>query len=303
MSDGPSRNAARKVRGIWIGAGIVLLVGLSFSASAQQREETGQPVGFSLAVGDFGTLVAVALVVWAVVRTIRNRTRTPSALIDNLTVTESIAEPSPPPTTEPARAKPERRSVDTASVSDAAHPASVDGEGLTIPIVLWVAASFFFFVWSFGNYSGEADGDGYSRIIVNGSLVAAIGCGIAATVLSIMRSKVGSGGRDVDGKWTCDDHEERGCKKCSPSDKASPKSSATSSEVTPAPQTQAVQPVTSPSSQLSLPLAEELESGRFEQLSHHEVAKSLRQLKALHDEGILTDDEYDTKRKRLADQL
>ena len=33
------------------------------------------------------------------------------------------------------------------------------------------------------------------------------------------------------------------------------------------------------------------------------VAESLRQLKALHDEGILTDDEYETKRKPLADEL
>ena len=33
------------------------------------------------------------------------------------------------------------------------------------------------------------------------------------------------------------------------------------------------------------------------------IEASLRRLKALHDEGILTDDEYDTKRQRLADQL
>jgi|TARA_R110002110_G_scaffold292436_1_gene506526 hypothetical protein len=33
------------------------------------------------------------------------------------------------------------------------------------------------------------------------------------------------------------------------------------------------------------------------------VVESLRQLKALHDEGILTDDEYETKRKALTDQL
>ena len=32
-------------------------------------------------------------------------------------------------------------------------------------------------------------------------------------------------------------------------------------------------------------------------------ANALRQLKALHDEGILTDDEYETKRKPLTDQL
>ena len=32
-------------------------------------------------------------------------------------------------------------------------------------------------------------------------------------------------------------------------------------------------------------------------------ATALRQLKALHDEGILTDDEYETKRQALADQL
>ena len=34
-----------------------------------------------------------------------------------------------------------------------------------------------------------------------------------------------------------------------------------------------------------------------------DIADSLRQLKALHDEGILTDDEYETKRKSLAEQL
>jgi hypothetical protein len=33
------------------------------------------------------------------------------------------------------------------------------------------------------------------------------------------------------------------------------------------------------------------------------IATSLRRLKALHGEGILTDDEYETKRQRLADQL
>ena len=33
------------------------------------------------------------------------------------------------------------------------------------------------------------------------------------------------------------------------------------------------------------------------------IEASLRRLKALHDEGILTDDEYETKRKALADQL
>lgn len=33
------------------------------------------------------------------------------------------------------------------------------------------------------------------------------------------------------------------------------------------------------------------------------VAESLRQLKALHDEGILTDDEYEAKRKPLTEQL
>jgi hypothetical protein len=33
------------------------------------------------------------------------------------------------------------------------------------------------------------------------------------------------------------------------------------------------------------------------------VVESLRQLKALHDEGILTDDEYETKRKALTKQL
>jgi hypothetical protein len=34
-----------------------------------------------------------------------------------------------------------------------------------------------------------------------------------------------------------------------------------------------------------------------------DVAESLRQLKSLHDEGILTDDEYESKRQSLADQL
>ena len=34
-----------------------------------------------------------------------------------------------------------------------------------------------------------------------------------------------------------------------------------------------------------------------------DIADSLRQLKALHDEGILTDDEYETKRTSLAEQL
>ena len=38
-------------------------------------------------------------------------------------------------------------------------------------------------------------------------------------------------------------------------------------------------------------------------LDRTEIAEALRQLKALHDEGILTDDEYETKRQRLADQL
>lgn len=33
------------------------------------------------------------------------------------------------------------------------------------------------------------------------------------------------------------------------------------------------------------------------------VAEALRELKALHDDGILTDDEYETKRKALTDQL
>lgn len=33
------------------------------------------------------------------------------------------------------------------------------------------------------------------------------------------------------------------------------------------------------------------------------VADQLRQLKSLHDDGILTDDEYETKRKALTDQL
>lgn len=37
--------------------------------------------------------------------------------------------------------------------------------------------------------------------------------------------------------------------------------------------------------------------------AHGDIADSLRQLKALHDEGILTDDEYETKRKSLAEQL
>jgi hypothetical protein len=34
-----------------------------------------------------------------------------------------------------------------------------------------------------------------------------------------------------------------------------------------------------------------------------DVAESLRQLKALHDEGILTDDEYETKRQDLSERL
>ena len=33
------------------------------------------------------------------------------------------------------------------------------------------------------------------------------------------------------------------------------------------------------------------------------VEASLRRLKALHNDGILTDDEYETKRKALTDQL
>ena len=33
------------------------------------------------------------------------------------------------------------------------------------------------------------------------------------------------------------------------------------------------------------------------------VEESLRRLKALHDEGILTDEEYETKPRALADQL
>jgi hypothetical protein len=33
------------------------------------------------------------------------------------------------------------------------------------------------------------------------------------------------------------------------------------------------------------------------------VEESLRRIKALHDEGILTDEEYETKRRALADQL
>ena len=38
-------------------------------------------------------------------------------------------------------------------------------------------------------------------------------------------------------------------------------------------------------------------------LDGHVGPSQLRQLKALHDEGILTDDEYETKRKALTDQL
>ena len=38
-------------------------------------------------------------------------------------------------------------------------------------------------------------------------------------------------------------------------------------------------------------------------LDRTEIAEALRQLKALHDEGILTDEEFETKRQRLADQL
>ena len=39
------------------------------------------------------------------------------------------------------------------------------------------------------------------------------------------------------------------------------------------------------------------------QLDRTEISEALRQLKALHDEGILTDGEYETKRQALADQL
>ena len=38
-------------------------------------------------------------------------------------------------------------------------------------------------------------------------------------------------------------------------------------------------------------------------MARADIAESLRQLKALHDEGLLTKDEYETKRKALADQL
>ncbi len=34
-----------------------------------------------------------------------------------------------------------------------------------------------------------------------------------------------------------------------------------------------------------------------------DIAEALRQVKELHEEGILTDEEYETKRKGLADQL
>jgi hypothetical protein len=36
---------------------------------------------------------------------------------------------------------------------------------------------------------------------------------------------------------------------------------------------------------------------------HERLADDLRRIKALHDEGILTDEEYETKRKHLADRL
>ena len=40
-----------------------------------------------------------------------------------------------------------------------------------------------------------------------------------------------------------------------------------------------------------------------ERLSRNEVADALRQLKELHSEGILTDDEYEAKRRTLSDRL
>ena len=38
-------------------------------------------------------------------------------------------------------------------------------------------------------------------------------------------------------------------------------------------------------------------------LSRSEISEALRELKALHDDGILTDDEYETKRQGLINQL
>jgi hypothetical protein len=41
----------------------------------------------------------------------------------------------------------------------------------------------------------------------------------------------------------------------------------------------------------------------IERLSRSEVAEALRQIKALHDDGLLNDAEYEAKRQRLANQL
>ena len=38
-------------------------------------------------------------------------------------------------------------------------------------------------------------------------------------------------------------------------------------------------------------------------VDRNETVDALRQIKALHDEGILTGDEYESKRQRLADRL
>jgi hypothetical protein len=38
-------------------------------------------------------------------------------------------------------------------------------------------------------------------------------------------------------------------------------------------------------------------------LDRNEIVGALRQINALHDEGILTAEEYESKRKKLADKL
>ena len=53
-------------------------------------------------------------------------------------------------------------------------------------------------------------------------------------------------------------------------------------------------------------VATELEERRHAMVSDptdSDVVAALRQIKSLHDEGILTDDEYEMKRRRLTGQL
>jgi hypothetical protein len=77
-------------------------------------------------------------------------------------------------------------------------------------------------------------------------------------------------------------------------------------KATPPPPTPAA-PLAAPSSPPEVPPSDPMPAHSSahseEQLSRDEIAESLRQLKALHGEGILTDDEYETKRQRLARQL